>query len=84
MHFVRKGIIFSGNTMAIKNPVGVVDRRRAAGLPEVVLESLITNHLRHRPVNIRYHPITGDILHPLIRHRHLQIRHICILREDLS
>lgn len=70
--------------MAIRSLVGVADRRRAAEPPEVALESLIINHLRHRPANIRYHPITGDILHPPIRHRHLRIRHICILREDLS
>lgn len=69
--------------MAIKSPVGVVDRRQAAVPPEVVLESLITSHLRHRLANIRY-PITGDILRPPIRRRHLRIRHICILREDLS
>lgn len=67
--------------MAIKSPVGVA-RRRAAEPPEVAPESLIINHLRHRPVNIRYHPITGDILHPPIRR--LRIRHIYILREDLS
>lgn len=70
--------------MAIKSPVGVADHRRAAEPPEVVLESLITSHLRHRPANIRY-LITGDILRPPIRRRrHLRIRHICILREDLS
>lgn len=70
--------------MAIKSPVRVADRRRAAVPPEVAPESLITNHLRHRPVNIRYHPITGDILHLLIRRHLLRIQHICILREDLS
>lgn len=71
--------------MAIKSPVGVADHHRAAGPPEVALELLITNHLRHRLANIRYHPIMGDILRPPIRRRHLlQIQHICILREDLS
>lgn len=70
--------------MGIRSPVGVADRRRAAGAPEVALESLIINHLRHRPASIRYHTLMGVILHPPIRHRHLRIRHIYILREDLS
>jgi hypothetical protein len=70
--------------MAIRNPVEEADRLRAAEPPEVALESLITSHLHHLPANIRCHPITGAIRRLLIRRHHLQIRHICILREDLS
>lgn len=79
----RKEGIFSGNTMAIKSPAGEADRRRAAGPPGVAPELLIISHPRHRPANIRCHPITGATLRPPIR-RHHRIRHICILREDLS
>lgn len=74
---------FLGNTMATKSPVGEA-AHPAAGLPEVPLESLIINRHRRHPANIRYHPIMGATRHRL-RRRHLhRIRHICILREDLS
>lgn len=70
--------------MAIRRPVEEAGRLQAVEPPEVVLGSLIINHLRHRPANIHYHPITGAIRRLLIRRRHLRTRHICILREDPS
>lgn len=64
--------------MGIRSPVEEEDREVEARL--VVLESSTINHRHRHRESIPCLLITGVTL----RHRHRQIQHIFILREDLS